>query len=206
MAVQAAGERLTGAAAGRALRALGLSVELLREVLLAGELAANAAGPYHPTIASGLVRWADTVALLHQRLAALGWRRHEEHLVPQVTSPDGRITVSVMSGNGLTGLDDDVGPQPRSARARNVPVIDEVSGQLAFFDAAEAEAARVGPELWLLLYQRQSGAPARIRAELSRPIGLSETGHVESWDRRILLPPIELGVAAAPADGVKMSG
>ena len=199
-------ERLSGAAAVRALQALGLSLELLRDVLLAGESAANAAGPYHPTIATGLVRWADTVARLHQRLAPLGWRRHEEHLVPQVTSPDGRITVSVMSGNGLTGVDDDVGPQPRSARARDVPVVDGVSGQLAFFDAAEAEVAPVGPQLWLLLYQRQSGDPPVLRAELSRPIGLSETGHVESWDRRILLPPIEVDTPASSASGVKMSG
>ncbi len=187
--------RWVGAAADRALRGLGLSTELLHSVLLAGETAARATGPYHPTTALGLLRWADTVAALRRELATTGWHSHDVRAVPQITRPDRAITLSVLSGNALTGLDRDDGPQPRSDRLRDTVPTRDLPGQLAFFDVLDIETASSGPELWLLLYHRAPAAtdrPAQLRAELSRPVGWSENGHVEAWAVRIVLPPVDL--------------
>lgn len=186
-----------------ALSALGVPIEVLLDALRQGESAARLATQFHPVTTAGTSRWFDTVAGVRREMATVGWRNIEVRSAPRTVNEEGTIAIAVTSGNVRTGLRGGAGPQPRSARAKGPATLRsvQVNGQLAFDidlpgPADVAADVSGGTETWFLLYFREAardGKNAQLRAELSLPVGVTETGYVSEWGRRIILPAIDLG-------------
>lgn len=184
------------------LSSMGLSLDVLQGALASGELGAGNTTKYHPRISAGTTRWADTVARLRSELVELKWNMAEPKNSPRIVSPDGRISIMVVGGNPLTGIESG---EPRTARKRGPSTKDAVeANQLSLpFDLAGLTkpgdlAASSDAATWVLLYYR-SDTPNETRAELSLPESISD-GEIKRWHHRILLPAVTHNLAVVTRD------
>lgn len=196
-----------GAETLRRLEELGLALPPLEASLLAGDVSARNAGPFHPVNAAGTLRWLDTVESLRRQLADndYGWKADDVRNSPRTVSPDGRTAIMVAGGNRHTGRDEDgVDPQTARARGESTRRAVQINGQLALPLGVLADASaerRAGVNTWVLLYHR-SDNPQQLRAELSLPVDITAKGFVTGWRERLLLPDQDFGpdVQARDAD------
>ncbi len=85
------------------LSALGLSIEVLRDSILAGETARDMCTANDPSNAAGFDAWARSIRNLREQLIALGWTRSDAGGLPVVISPSGSLAVTVATGDEGTG-------------------------------------------------------------------------------------------------------
>lgn len=176
------------------LAALGLTPQLLRDALLAGELARSSCTENDPPALGGILGWARTTRGLREQTAPIGWRRNEAGQLSTVVDPSGTIAIAVATGDERTGLD---GPDPRTKYPKGpatAAAVEQNRVQLRLAFEPEPEAAPTENEepravTWLLLLSRTD---AELRAELSLPGLIGADDRVESWAERILLEPIDL--------------
>lgn len=181
----------TGVAARARLAELGLVLDVLEAALDSGDVAARQADEFSPVTAAGTYRWMETVHGLREGLASHGWTCSDDRNSPRVIDPTGRVAVLAARGTPDTGL---VDGDPKTARPRGGASIRavQINGQLAF-DVVVAQLADLAAErargvnTWFLLYFRSESD--ELRAEVSLPVRISDTGFVEKWAERILLEP-----------------
>lgn len=186
--------------ASKAVEELGLSGEILREALLAGETGAGNTSRFHPVGAAGSIRWIDTVGQLRQQLCnEHGWKIADPKNSPRIVNPDKTMAVMVMAGDANTGNPGAV--HPGTARKRGPATDDAVNAnQLALFDFPHDSVPPVTADIptWVLLYFR-SDDPSEIRAELSFPT-VMVNGEISWWRKRIVLESIPIEAMIQPQD------
>ena len=137
-----------------------------------------------------------------------GWKMDRTGGMDTVTNLKRLTSIAVVGGDKLTGLDEvqdprvvrKRGPETKRRVIRNArrlgmePMDFEVAGVVE-----PDEAAENGPETWFLLVR---GTDERMWLELSTPVGLGQSGHVDRWRERIILPSFKVsgGVTPIPDD------
>ncbi|MEU6421114.1 hypothetical protein [Streptomyces spiralis] len=134
----------------------------------------------------------------------LGWHPYDPLQAPLVVNPDKTIGIGVLLGDaraGLRGI-----PHPRSKRPAGVTKEQAIARnqelqlpfsepEFAALDGAQSdddEYARM--ETWYLLtyrYEARKSGAVTVRSELSLPDRVGPGGKIDSFQRRILLPPVE---------------
>jgi hypothetical protein len=177
------------------LAELNLDVDLLIEVVMAGEAARATCNANDPRNLPGLLAWARIVRALRERTAPRGYKRSDDGGLPCAVNAAGTVAIAVATGNGATGSDEmprtrnPKGPATHAAIAKN---------QLALFDLSSVDlSAALPPEVAatpdrITLFLLVSRTPGEIRSELSLPAKTDETGRVVGWTDRIPLPAIKL--------------
>lgn len=178
------------------LAELGLTEEVLRNALMAGDLARAACTENDPPLFRGVTFWGRTTRALRDQLAPQGWEKDDTAGFATVRNKAIGVAVVVVSGDAGTG---DPGATPRSRfrkGAITIAVVDNNAQQLELFSLV-----REGPEpkqqppdengliTWALLSYRAPGSK-EIRAELSLPSSIDDDGRMGEWTQRLILAPI----------------
>lgn len=169
-----------------ALTRLGLSEPPLMRSVRAGYLSRISRTANDAPIAAGFYHWNETLRTLRDELVLLGWTRVDEQMFSTILSPDGKIAISVSSGDEATGDPRGYPKTKRDKGPRTADAIDVNVGQLDFFKPTP-EPAPV-EELECLTYVLLFHANAtELRAELSLPVSMDENDHIDNWRERIIL-------------------
>lgn len=174
-----------------ALAEIGLSFDVLRDAMLAGETARDSCTANDPSNAAGFDAWARTVRALRERLTLAGWVRDDSDGLPMVTSPSGAIAIVVATGDEATG-DRDKTPKTKYPKGpATVAVVERNSQQGDLFRPPVEMVSVPNPNLktYFLLRRRVDDF---VLSELSVPDAIGDDGRVEDWARRIILEPISL--------------
>jgi hypothetical protein len=182
-----------------ALARLGLAAPSLMRSVRAGYLSRISRTANDAPIAAGFYHWNETLRTLRDELVVLGWQRVDEQMFSTIVSPDGKIAISVSSGDEATG-----NPRgfPRTKRDKGPRTADAIYvnvGQLDLFE----KAPELTPEeeidclTYVLLFHADA---TELRAELSLPVSMDEKDHIDSWRERIILrsQPLDPEGAAMP--------
>lgn len=180
-------------AADPALARLGLTAEALLTAVKRGYLARTNCTPNHPPLYAPIVAWGETVRVLREQLAPLGWQRQDDRNYARTLHPSGRTAIAVATGNEATGLANEV-PMTKSAKGPITQEAVEINRVQAWLPGMEptvavAEQDVVAPTTWFLLIHH---ADDELRAELSLPCAIGADNRVNSWRERILLPAVPL--------------
>ncbi len=167
------------------LRALsGLTPEILANALIFGEAERRGCTENDPGILRGMIGWGRPIRSLREQLRPSGWKRVENGSLPLVVSPDGKVALTVETGDDQTG-----NPKSRYARTEypKGPMLREwANGHQQLSLEEDGEETPV-PDLWILLVRRTS---TEIIAELSRPTSAGKDKRLHFAGERIFLPPI----------------
>jgi hypothetical protein len=181
------------------LSELGVTEAKLLAALGRGETAAASCTPYHPPMAAGFYRFAETMAGLAEELADDGWTREDFRNFSTVVRPDGRVAIAVASANSGAG-DLTIEVMTRSPKGVTTQRAIALNLLLPFDAAAEASNAasldsasgfegQQPRHTWFLLQNRRDGM---LYGELSLPQAMDERGFVLTWAPRIPLTPLPL--------------
>jgi hypothetical protein len=169
----------------------GLTVEALRDALLAGETARDGCTANHPSNAPGFYAWSAGICSLREQLIAAGWSRVEEDGLPLIVSPSGGIAIALETGDDGTGVADKIPKTKYTRGPATVAVVVRNKNQTEFWESDQEQVIVPNPtrQTWFLLRRRTDET---IFSELSLPDAIGADGRVESWTERIILPPISL--------------
>lgn len=174
------------------LDALGLTTELLRQAVAAGEMDRSSCTPNHPFFFAGLMGWGGTVKALRDNLAVIGWKGKTRRGVDLVLSPDDTTAIAVASADEWTGR---LGGSPKTNSSKGSGTVAAIernrSSQmwLAGFEPMEEAAPEPGTTWYLLIHS----AVDEVRCELSLPTQMGDDGRIDSWAERIILEPVGAG-------------
>jgi hypothetical protein len=177
------------------LGVVGLTIEIIREAVLAGELARSSCTRNDPPALAGLLGWGRTTRGLRERTIPLGWKRSEAAQLSTVVHPSGEVAIAVATGDEGTGI---AAAAPRTKYPKGpatAAAVERNQLQLGLFepdvDAVEGDEAVAQPGVvtWLLLIARIG---KKMRFELSLPGRIGEDDRVEDWAERILFEPISV--------------
>ncbi len=181
------------------LEEMGLTGAIMNEICRRGLAEYFMATPYHPSNAAGTFMYHELVHAKRELLVPKGWDFAEESL-SFTFNTDLSIALAVSSGNIYTGIRT---RNPSSKYPKGPTTHDAVVGnaiQLGLFDdfpnMAEFAQTRVVKHVdfnkfqtwWLIHYVDLS--QQEMRAELSLPTRISDTGEINQWETRIILDPI----------------
>lgn len=180
--------------AARALEVLGLTLDQLLEARGRAQHDVDECTSLDPPSARGHIRYIRTVRYLREVLIPLGWTPDDAGNIGAIVSPDGSISIVVTSGDVATGRH---GQSPRTKYPKGEVTWRRVrrNVQLSFFEDLSAdpldddEPEPVTCRTWVLL---QYPAGDVVRAELSCPRGVDDSGRICEWSERIVLPDLPL--------------
>ena len=187
------------------LQQLGLTKEILLEVVGAMVSERNSCTDNEPACAPGMKSWIGGTRRLREILLPKGWIKDDFGQVPSAVNPDLGIKVAVCNTDDGTGLEDR-SPQNRSRKgAMGDAIVSNNHQQLFSFvnDASlkgnvvpfAAVELRSSPIFWYLCVFAEGEI---VRAELSCPIS-SESGYFSNFLERIMI----LDVDGFNGDGAK---
>ena len=165
---------------------LDLTSDTLRWAVEYGHSFLADASSHDPPSSVGITVWGKTVRALRDRLVPMGWVAENYQNYATTIHPSRRYAIAAAAGDERTGR---LGNPPPSTRApkgisTSLAVLTN-KNQLRFSDISEEW--EVSPrQTWLLLYYYDEAAE-KLRVELSYPVGMSADGHVDEWNRRIIL-------------------
>jgi hypothetical protein len=146
---------------------------------------------------NGTSAWAAGTRGFRARIIPLGWRPEDPKGQPRVVSRDGRIAVTVSSGNANTGnpTKDPMTRNDKGSQTAQSLSYNRAQGEFDFGDNVTPIRNRIQDPseqtLWVLLYYIDVDAH-EFRFEISRPTSQSESGHIVEWSERYILPPFSL--------------
>ena len=175
------------------LTRLGLSREILTNVLKKALDAALSCNDNDPITMAGMMLWGKGVRFFAEETRPLGWKRIEVNNQALVLSPDGSNAVTAASGDEDTGVPHG-SPCTRSKKGKTTIAACRDNRQRSFDDwldpAPVVASSRIpGRATWLLLMHRDKKSNV-LRAELSLPVQMDDDGHIVRWDKRIILPDV----------------
>lgn len=192
------------------LASLGVTEEILRDAVLAGELERVSCTPLDPLSHPGSSAWGLTVRRLRESLLPRGWRQENVQALPLTVEPELGIAISVNAGSEATGV---AGLNPTTKHQKGRLLRDQVvenRRQLNLFETdrrfipTPEESERL---TWILLIHstynpRSSNEGEQVaRCELSLPAEVDEAGFVSQWETRIILQPVRLDGYPSPNRG-----
>ena len=191
-----------GAASERRLHDLGLSVDVLQGAVLDGDEGRQACTPFHPRQAGGQRMWSDTTAGLRARCLRLdaGWSIDRTNNF-ETTANSGRgIAIAVMGGDEFTGYRGS--REPRVKRKRGPVTRERVKvnfrGMEPLFRMDVGGPPSSEPEAWHTWLLLVRATEDWQYLELSEPIGLNDSGQVDEWSERILIPRLAISGGVTP--------
>lgn len=188
------------------LAQLGLSSAILRDALLAGELARSTCTANDPPAFAGFTFWGVTVRSVREHLIPLGWEKSDEGNYSRCISPNREMAIAVATGDDGTGLAHG-SPKTKFPKGSATILAVELNAQLELWPqvVTSPTVEQAGPvQTWVLLTRRTE---AEVRGELSLPLQMGDDGRIEVWSERIVLNPIALdddqffGLAQGPEPG-----
>jgi hypothetical protein len=182
---------------------LGLTDELVREVVEYGLGARSACTALHPPSYPGYSQWAETHYAARLRLVPRGWTADDSRNFSRTVSPDGRMAFTVSTGDENTGKPGLPQPCTKHPRGSETGLAIEMNKQLSLFDApvdsaADLSAVRPERETWTLLI---ATTPDEVRYELSLGDDQDAKGRITSWSERLLFPALEIDQSMIPDQG-----
>ncbi|MBU8976899.1 hypothetical protein JI752_012165 [Lysobacter sp. MMG2] len=149
----------------------------------------------HPKGFNGTNAWAEGTAQLRATLIPKGWVPEDPAGQPRIVAPNGKLSITVSSGNADTGVPNR-NPQTRNDKGSQTATSVQFNArQGLLFPMQSADRAPVptgvGQALWLFLYYIDLEA-GHMRVELSRPTGMSDADKINDWSVRYILPPMPL--------------
>ena len=179
----------------RRLAELGLPLTLLELSLRAGYAESDLTTEAHPVTYPGTVVWGVTTGELRTGLAQLGWTQDDADNVARAISPNGDVTVVVVSGNRYTGLRNKH-EYVDARRPRGPASIRIVKQNMQYELFLEDPVSRARNDLarnlggtWFLLHYRVDDI---VRSELSYANAVDKEGRLIAWKERLILPDINL--------------
>jgi hypothetical protein len=178
-----------------ALAALGLTIDQLMEARGRAQHDVDECTSLDPPGARGHIRHIRTVRYLREVLIPQGWTPDDSGNVGAVVSPDGSVSIVITSGDAATGQH---GQRPRTKYPKGEVTWRRVRQniQLELFEDAPIAPLEIDDssepanrQTWVLL---QYPAGQAVRAELSCPKGVDDSGRISEWSARILLPDLPL--------------
>jgi hypothetical protein len=149
--------------------------------------------PNHPATYPGFSAWAEANRSLADNLIISRWgEKQSERNLPLVVNYAQTIAITASSGDADTGREDGF-PCTSSSKGQctaDFLRVNKKQQKFAFMeDPAQLAAMKTsGRTTWIFLIHRDMQL-GEIRYELSRPISMSEDGHVDNWAERIIFPP-----------------
>lgn len=171
---------------------LGLDEAVIEKIVLHGLAAKQACSPFSPTSYPGYTQWAETNIATRQFLAPKDWTPDDSHGFPRVVSPDGKIAITVSTGDENTGIAT-AEPRTKYPKGPETTSAVEVNSQMVLPGLALAKTPERAPasrrETWMVLVTTND---FELRYELSLPKGQDKEGRVVEWAERIVFDPIEI--------------
>lgn len=166
---------------------IGVTMEILRDAVLAGEQERYNCTPNDVPMMSGTLGWGRTLRTLRDLLAPLGWVKDDSGSF-SVRRSDGKVQIIVQTGDERTGLPADVEPRSKNPKGDAVATVVRGNAQLRFGFMDGEPRRDPGVETWILLIASIDG---EARSELSLPFETdAQDGRITGWRYRIVLPPI----------------
>jgi hypothetical protein len=182
------------------LQELGLTSEILRLAVRAGELERVSCTELDPRSYPGTAAWALTIRSLREQLLPLGCRYQNKKNLPLIIDPVRRLAFVVTSGSSATG---DPTLEPTTKYPKGPVVAGQIRvnrQQLTLFGDSRFAPLPLKEETitWLLLIRveyrpkNETAGEHVAFCELSLPSEINEKGFVTSWAERIILEPVKL--------------
>lgn len=183
---------------------LGLNVSELQDAAKANFLAQASCTANDAPTAAGFIGWNASVKTLRESLITRGWENKDIKNSPRIVNTDKNISIMVATGDDATG-NPFRNPRTKShkgATTRTAIHNNEVQTSLFPEEAIPhvIPVASIGHSTgstWVLLVHvhidKAIEKPRHyVRCELSMPMGMDETGHIDIWRERIILPEITI--------------
>lgn len=170
------------------LSLLGISLPILTESVWQGYLARSRTTANHPSIARGVIMWAEAVAVLREQLRPQGWVKSDKGNYELVVNKKESLAIVVTTGDDATGM---IGATPSNKCPKGVNTVEAVetnNQQDMFSELLPIVEKTSGLTTWVLLMHM---AATEVRCELSLPSSISN-GKIDGWKERIILPSLLL--------------
>ncbi|MEK6747485.1 MAG: hypothetical protein AABY33_10705 [Pseudomonadota bacterium] len=186
------------------LDSLGLNVNELQDAAKANFLAQASCTANDAPTAPGFIGWNASVKTIREYLIVRGWESKNIKNSPRIVNTDKSISIMVATGDDATG-NPSIIPKTKSHKgATTRTAIYNNEAQTSLFP--EEAIPHVIPVVsighstsstWVLLvhvYIDKAIEKPRhyVRCELSMPVGMDDTGHIDNWRERIILPEITI--------------
>src|SRR5680860_222664 len=181
------------------LKVMKLSGATMQEVCRRGLAQYLTATPYHPANAPGTFMYHGLVQAMRELLVPAGWELAEESL-SFTFNTDLSIALAVSSGNIHAGdptqnpsFKYPKGPTTQAAVVGNASQLGLFDGVPGFSEyAVSSFPKRIEFDTfktWWLLHHVDRGKEV-MRAELSLPVRIGNSGEMNQWESRVILEPI----------------
>lgn len=181
------------------LFALGLTPEIIREIVDRGLTARKTCTAFDTPSFPGYLQWAMMHRASREILARRDWSPDDSRNFSRVVRADGAVAMTVATGDEYTGRRPAPGlpePSTKYPKGTETDLAIVANLQLRLWDDPETQethngSTRPARQTWWLLSAVVDG---ELRYELSCPEGQDDRGYIVSWSERIILDPI-------PVDG-----
>ena len=186
---------------------LGLSEEVVVEIVERGLAARKTCTAFDPPSFPGYLQWAQMHRASRELLARHDWTPDDSRNFSRVVRGDGAVAVTVATGDEYTGRKPALGigipePSTRYPKGTETDLAIDVNVQLSLWgdldtEALETDAPRPVRQTWWLLSAMVDG---ELRFELACPAGQDDRGYIVSWSERIIFEPIPLDAGRGDDD------
>ena len=166
------------------LARLGISRRPLESAALQGDLQRRLCTRDDFCATPGYVTWGRALRVVREELRREhAWHQGDFLRIPVCFNTAENVAITVALGDKWTGIDGEEQPSTRKRGQATVEAV-ELSGTQRSMDFDDDDAV----DFWYLLVY---AIDDELRAELSKPTDMNDTGQINKWNERILLGSID---------------